>query len=146
MGMFSFMTQDTERPVYVHGPKQTITMVYKDREGNVKVAKESDYEGYGVFGGVDFYDAFMWMNWDFFIEHYGREPNPVKLRDDGITLYYDAQRRTFDPKFANVVYPQLFEREIRFPESADFSERIKDDPDQGWFPSSDEDEDEDFDD
>lgn len=62
MGFFSFIAQDTNRTVYIadYGPKQTRTYYLKDNKGNTW--KETQYEGYGVFGGMDFYLLVAIMN------------------------------------------------------------------------------------
>ena len=56
MGFFSWKTSDTNRSISnVHSGRGTfkVTMLMPYGEKYV----ESDYEGYGIFGGMDFYDA-----------------------------------------------------------------------------------------
>lgn len=63
MGQFSWRTQDTDVPIWndwdKYGDQQTIHMV-DPRDGTDY--KEEAYEGYGVFGGRDFYDLFAEIN------------------------------------------------------------------------------------
>ncbi len=57
MGQFSWFTMDTHHRI-VNGEKHTIYLV--DDRGNKW--KEDCYEGYGVFGGKDFYELLAEMN------------------------------------------------------------------------------------
>ena len=61
MGFFSFKTQDTGRSIANHySNRKTFTVYMHDNEGNVY--REDNYEGYGDFGGVDFYELMASMN------------------------------------------------------------------------------------
>ncbi len=61
MGFFSYMTQDTERSISNrHSARETFKVVMSDDKGNHYV--EYDYDGYGVFGGKDFYALLDEMN------------------------------------------------------------------------------------
>ena len=121
MGQFSWLATDTGEQILNDKYKgfQTVKMVYKDKEGNQQVAVEDDYEGYGVFGGVDFYDAVVWMN-----SWYKPDYIPDELRSKGIDLYFQ------DHLPQPVEYPQLFLGDI--PKEVDFRKRPDDDPNQGW--------------
>ena len=57
MGQFSWITQDTNKSISSIKPKK-VTMV--DNKGNQWV--EENYEGYGEFGGKDFYQLLAEMN------------------------------------------------------------------------------------
>ena len=63
MGQFSWKAQDTGRPIYndsdEYGDYQIVYMV-DPRDGTIY--KEDNYEGYGVFGGRDFYELLAEMN------------------------------------------------------------------------------------
>jgi len=107
MGFFSWKTQDTNRSIhnrYVNNRKP-FTVYMRDDKGNVW--REDDYEGYGVFGGKDYYELLAEMNgW--------------ASREDGINI-----------AFGEVPFkaPNLTEREDwtynwRGPEDC---------PDQGYF-------------
>ena len=63
MGFFSFFTQDTHESIpntFSNRPTFPVTMA--DDKGNTWV--ENDYEGYGVFGGKDYYELLDEMNRD----------------------------------------------------------------------------------
>jgi len=63
MGFFSWKTSDTNRSISnVHSGRGTfkVTMLMPYGEKYV----ESNYEGYGIFGGMDFYDAVYELNKD----------------------------------------------------------------------------------
>lgn len=57
MGMFSWFTQDDNHRI-VAGEKRTIYMT--DNKGNTY--REDCYEGYGEFGGKDYYELLAEMN------------------------------------------------------------------------------------
>lgn len=64
MGQFSWFTQDTNRQIYndwdiYPNDKQTVYMI-DPRDGHLY--KEEAYEGYGVFGGRDFYELLTDIN------------------------------------------------------------------------------------
>ena len=61
MGFFSWITQDTYESIpnaFSNRPTFTVTMT--DDKGNKWV--EHEYEGYGVFGGKDYYELLDEMN------------------------------------------------------------------------------------
>ena len=61
MGFFSWKTQDTDRSIAnVFSNRTTFKVVMVDDKGNKYV--EENYEGYGVFGGKDFYELLDEMN------------------------------------------------------------------------------------
>ena len=63
MGQFSWITQDTNvaiRESYRCDDQELTTAYMHDHEGNVW--KETSYEGYGVFGGKDYYELLAEMN------------------------------------------------------------------------------------
>ena len=62
MGMFSWITMDTGRSIrnrHAEGYKPR-TVYMRDQKGNVWT--EHEYDGYGVFGGKDFYQLLAEMN------------------------------------------------------------------------------------
>lgn len=74
MGLFSWKTSDTNRSIPCEGASRpTFPVLMLDNEGNVW--EEESYEGYGIFGGKDFYELLAEMN--------GKEG-----RDEGITLFF----------------------------------------------------------
>lgn len=61
MGFFSWHTQDTHRSIPSHySNRPTFTVFMLDDKGNSWV--EDNYEGYGVFGGKDFYELLAEIN------------------------------------------------------------------------------------
>lgn len=61
MGFFSWKTQDTKRSIAnIHSSRDVFTVYMKDNKGNVW--KEDSYDGYGVIGGIDFYQLLAEMN------------------------------------------------------------------------------------
>jgi hypothetical protein len=63
MGVFSWKTQDTDRSIAASGNlenRPTFKVHLLDNNGNVWT--EEEYEGYGIFGGKDFYELLAEMN------------------------------------------------------------------------------------
>lgn len=61
MGFFSWKTSDTDRSIRNKWhPRGAFTVYLLDDKGNRY--REDHYEGYGVFGGVDFYALLDEMN------------------------------------------------------------------------------------
>ncbi len=61
MGFFSWITQDTGRSICnKHSGRPTFRVVMTDNKGNQW--EEADYDGYGVFGGKDYYVLLDEMN------------------------------------------------------------------------------------
>ena len=61
MGFFSWKTSDTDRSIanqYSNRPTFTVHMITEDGQ----VFTEHDYEGYGDFGGKDFYELVAELN------------------------------------------------------------------------------------
>lgn len=74
MGFFSWKTQDTNRSISnTFSGTETFTVYMLDNKGNTWV--EDNYEGYGVFGGKDFYELLA-------------EMNGKTTRDEGIDLAF----------------------------------------------------------
>ena len=85
MGFFSWKTNDTNRSIgNIYGDLTKVITVYmKDNKGNVW--EEDAYEGYGEFGGKDFFVLVA-------------EMNGLKTRDEGILL---SSNIITDDSFAN---------------------------------------------
>jgi len=61
MGFFSWNTQDTDRSIAnEHSNRKTFRVQMMDNKGNVWT--ESEYDGYGRFGGKDYYELLAEMN------------------------------------------------------------------------------------
>lgn len=75
MGFFSWHTQDTNKSIAnCHSSKETFPVTMTDNKGNRW--HENNYEGYGEFGGKDYYELLAEMN--------GYESD----RNKGIQLWY----------------------------------------------------------
>ena len=62
MGFFSWKTQDTRKSICnkYQGSKPTFTVYMTDNQGNRW--REDNYDGYGEFGGKDFFELMAEMN------------------------------------------------------------------------------------
>ena len=125
MGFFSWKTQDTDKSIANnYSNRNTFRVQMIDNKGNVWT--EDNYEGYGVFGGKDYYELLAEMNnvhIDKDIENY-----EDKLRGAGISLAFKDNGSGVATE--GVYYPNLVEQadgwvyEMGGPESC---------PDQGYF-------------
>lgn len=78
MGFFSWNTSDTDKSIAnAHSQMDTFTVHMVTRDG--RVYTEENYEGYGVFGGKDFYELVA-------------ELNDLEGRDSGIEIYFSKER------------------------------------------------------
>lgn len=115
MGQYSWFTQDTHHRI-INGEEHTIYMT--DNKGTYYT--EHCYEGYGVFGGKDYYELLAEMN--------GYPADRYK----GIELAFaDGYTNGDNP---NVLHPSLTELEPMYMGGAPES-----DPNQGWIVDEDED-------
>ena len=88
MGFFSWKTMDTHRSIpNRHSNRKTFSVTMTDNLGHRWT--ENNYDGYGVFGGKDFYVLLA-------------EMNGLKTRDDGIELMFSDE---------NYISPNLTENE-----------------------------------
>ena len=119
-GQFSWLTGDTDQPIYsTEGHQQPVWML--DDKGNQW--EESNYEGYGVFGGKDFYELLAEMN------GLGLD------RDAGMDLAYKDNRT--GENTPGVKYPRFVsDPKIKYEEV--FNPMQHDN--QGWFMEDDIDE------
>lgn len=96
MGFHSFKTHDTNRSIpNKHSSRKCLT-VHMVNPINGRVYIDTNYSGYGVFGGKDYYILLAQMN--------GLEPEidgPHTMRDLGLRLF-------FNPK-VDTIYPVLLE-------------------------------------
>jgi hypothetical protein len=113
-GQFSWMTQDTDQQI---GSQEgnTIPVYMFDNTG--KYWFEREYEGYGVFGGKDYYELLDQMN--------GGKGN----RSEGI-------RKAFDPTTkGETLFPALVVGASNFNyKTHDFTQEAEHDPNQSWLP------------
>jgi hypothetical protein len=102
MGCFSWIAQDTREPIYMDGYQkpgyEQRTYYMWDNKGNSW--KEPKYEGYGMFGGKDYYVLLAEMN-----SVYGDDITDEQKRTDGINI-------EFSDNHDGVVFPNLTETSI----------------------------------
>ena len=125
MGFFSWKTQDTDKSIAnQYSNRKTFRVQMIDNKGNVFT--ENEYEGYGVFGGKDYYELLAEMN-GFESDKTGDEYTD-EARGEGITLAFDGNGSGVATE--GVYYPNLVEQakgwvyEMAGPDSCDF---------QGYF-------------
>ena len=77
MGFFSWKTQDTDESISnVYSSRGPFLVCMHDNYNNIWT--ERNYEGYGVFGGKDFYELLA-------------EMNGLETREQGIDLVYSGK-------------------------------------------------------
>jgi len=129
MGFFSWKTMDTDKSISNnYSSRGAFKVDMLDDKGNVWT--EPDYEGYGVFGGKDFYELLAEMN-GFVSDKYekGTDEYTNQARGFGISLAFKNDNHSGDHNFG-VKYPNLVEEAKGWrynyygPDSC---------PDQGYF-------------
>ena len=125
MGFFSWNTQDTDRSIAnEHSNRKTFRVQMIDNKGNVWT--EDDYEGYGRFGGKDYYELLAEMN-GFTSDKTGNEYTD-EARGFGIDIAFKDNGSGVATE--GVYYPNLIEKadgwvyEMGGPDSCDY---------QGYF-------------
>lgn len=134
MGFFSWRTMDTDRSIAnQYSNRKPFTVVMVDDKGNKWF--EQNYEGYGVFGGKDYYELLAEMNGVV-------ERDKVQLQGQAYTDYMRMKGidMAFGSDAANIKYPNLVENASGWPYQPHGPEDCKD---QGYF-YSDESEDDDY--
>lgn len=132
MGMFSWFTSDTEQQIVVDN---TRNIIMTGKDGQIFEQRDA-YEGYGVFGGKDFYEYLAELN----------EITPT--REAGISLAFDIGGRDGDLETLEkkgFYAPRLFAEESNA-RSWDRFGPPANDPNQGFDMEEDEEEDEYYDD
>tara|TARA_R110000824_G_scaffold206477_8_gene391581 strand:- start:760 stop:2745 length:1986 start_codon:yes stop_codon:yes gene_type:complete len=131
------MTMDTGEQIGSQD-ENNITVTMFDDKGNTWV--ESQYDGYGVFGGKDYYDLTAEMNgWnkdnfkDFTVEKgWGSNDKPHELRTVGIMMSSQIQEK-YAPK-GTYKFPGLMEYyDAEDRQDHDFSIEAEQDPNQSWY-------------
>ena len=126
-GQFSWFTQDTGRQIGSER-SNTIDVWMFDNQGNSWF--EKGYEGYGKFGGMDYYELLARMNGYSEEDLEGRQ----ELRGIGIDLAFD-KLKTKD-KGKKVLFPALIGNPTRFNHKRhDFTQEADSDPNQSWSES-----------
>jgi len=125
MGFFSWNTMDTDNSIAnEHSNRKTFRVQMMDNKGNVWT--EDNYDGYGRFGGKDFYELLAEMN-GFTSDKTGDEYTD-EARGEGIALAFDGNSSGVGTE--GVYYPNLVEQakgwryEMAGPDSCDY---------QGYF-------------
>ena len=125
MGFFSWNTQDTDKSIAnQYSNRKTFRVQMMDNKGNVWT--EDDYEGYGRFGGKDYYELLAEMN-GFTSDKMGEEYTD-EARGFGIDIAFKGNGSGVGTD--GVYYPNLVEQakgwtyEMGGPDSCDF---------QGYF-------------
>jgi hypothetical protein len=125
MGFFSWKTMDTDTSIpNQYSNRKTFRVQMMDNKGNVWT--EDNYEGYGRFGGKDYYELLAEMN-GFTSDKTGDEYTD-EARGEGIYLAFDGNGSGVGTE--GVYYPNLVEQakgwryEMGGPDSCDF---------QGYF-------------
>ena len=102
MGFFSWIAQDTNKPIYIDGYQppgyEQRTYYMWDNKGNSW--KEPSYEGFGVFGKKDYYILLAEMN-----RTYDECVTEKIKRDDGIRIQFSLNHD-------GIVFPNLTETSI----------------------------------
>jgi hypothetical protein len=115
-GQFSWFTQDTKTQIGSES-QNTIDVYMYDNKGNKW--HEQDYQGYGVFGGKDYYELVAEMN------GYNSD------RSVGIDIAFnDEQTKNEDGK---TIFPALVQNENYDISNHDFTIQPEDDPNQSWY-------------
>lgn len=88
MGFFSWKTSDTKKSIpNIHqARKRCFPVKMLDDKGNVW--KEGFYDGYGIFGGKDFYELLA-------------EMNGQTTREEGIDLAFSGDKTVKKPKLVS---------------------------------------------
>lgn len=115
MGLFSFLTQDTNTSIPCKGSSRKTFTVYL-RLPNGKVYKEEEYKGYGIFGGKDYYKSLSECN----PQHSCQEKDHRKR---GLNIMYDKAEE-------GTLYPIFTELDVY---DGDFAKPPMSCPDQGYF-------------
>lgn len=123
-GQFSWMTHDTGEQIGSERQNRITVFMY-DNQGNKW--KESKYDGYGEFGGKDYYELLAQMN--------GVE-NPD--RQDGIDLAFNDKK----VKAGEVLFPALVTTPNYNWKRHDFTQEAENDPNQSWYQEDYDDDDE----
>ena len=112
-GQFSWFTQDTQQQIGSER-ENTITVYMFDNEGTKW--KETKYDGYGRFGGKDYYELLAQMNG---VENADRQ--------DGIDLAFDKKQQ------GKILFPALVTNPNFNWKRHDFTEEAEHDPNQSWY-------------
>ena len=138
-GQFSWMTQDTGQQIGSQDENQIPVYMFDDKG---KFYYENDYDGYGVFGGKDYYELVAEMNGYTAdnAEEFGGMFN--NLRGIGIKLAFDELETKNEN--GDVLFPALITKPNFNWKSHDFTQEPENDPNQSWYEPEEDDEDDDY--
>jgi len=124
MGFFSWKTQDTDVSIAnQHSTRDTFTVVMLDDKGNKWY--EQNYDGYGVFGGKDYYELLAEMNGFVSVESADNYTEDMRMK--GIELAFHGHPNGDNPE---VKFPNLVEMANGWPYDPKGPEGCND---QGFF-------------
>ena len=135
-GQFSWMTSDTGQQIGSE-KENTIEVWMYDNKGNQYYEKK--YDGYGEFGGMDYYELLARMNGytdedllDKKILKSIRVMGKGSMRDIGIALAFEKKLKTRD-KGGDVLFPALVADGKYNWKRHNFKQEAESDPNQSWF-------------
>ena len=126
-GQFSWMTHDTDTQIGSERENTIIVYMY-DNEGNQW--HEKNYEGYGEFGKLDYYELLAKMN-GFTEEDLIKKYKGKDMRDIGIDLAFNKLKTK--AKGNKVLFPALVEDPKFNWKRHDFTQEAESDPNQSWY-------------
>lgn len=127
-GQFSWMTQDSGEQIGSERENR-ITVYMYDNAGNQY--KEDKYEGYGEFGGMDYYDLVAKMNGYTEEDLESVKGSFKELRQLGIDLAF-GKLKTKDKK-GKTLFPALVTDPRYNWKRHDFTQEAENDPNQSWY-------------
>jgi hypothetical protein len=139
-GQFSWMTQDTGQQIGSQDENKIPVYMFDDKG---KYYYESDYDGYGEFGGKDYYDLVAEMNGYTADDAEKFGGTFGELRGIGIKLAFGE----LEPKNGGpVLFPALVTKPDKFNyKSHNFAVEAETDPNQSWYEPEEDEEDNSFD-
>jgi len=138
-GQFSWFTQDSGEQIGSE-KENTIDVWMYDNQGNVWY--EKNYEGYGEFGGMDYYELVATMNGytEEDLEDY--KGSFKELRGIGIDLAF-GKLKTKDKK-GKTLFPALVADPRYNWKRHDFTKEAENDPNQSWYQEEEYDEEDEY--
>lgn len=138
-GQFSWFTQDSGEQIGSER-ENTIDVWMYDNQGNVWY--EKNYEGYGEFGGMDYYELVATMNGytEEDLEDY--KGTFKELRSIGIDLAF-GKLKTKDKK-KKTLFPALVADARYNWKRHDFTQEAESDPNQSWYQEEEYDEEDEY--
>ena len=136
-GQFSWMTQDSGQQIGSE-KQNTIDVWMYDNKGNSWYEKR--YDGYGEFGGMDYYELLARMNGyteedleDKAVLKSIRVMGKGSMRDIGIALAFGEGKLKTRDKGGDVLFPALVADGRYNWKRHDFKQEAESDPNQSWF-------------